>query len=239
MGKQRDLMSREMALRNLSETTKKAYLTSMKGFIGHYMKCPTTLGVSEIKSYMLYLKNGIKHGRKKNSSPKSINRHLGGILFYYHHVLNRQHYRSELPRMKTTKKVPVVFSVEEIRVMIDSLYNIQYKSIFMTLYSAGLRSSELQNLRPSDIDSERMVINIRNAKGGKDRQALLSPMLLKVLRTHWKLKPNTGTTWLFTPTRNPVDTENLDRRLSHTTVHYVLKVAAKAAGIKKKSILTH
>lgn len=105
----------------------------------------------------------------------------------------------------------------------------------MTLYTTGMRQSELRNLKVEDIDSSRMVIYIRNAKGMKDRQAALSPTLLACLRLYWRLfRVNFYySPFLFMPTKNPKGTR-YDKGLSHTSVGYIVTKAAQAAGIKKK-----
>ena len=104
----------------------------------------------------------------------------------------------------------------------------------MTLYSAGLRLGELRNLLPTDIDSKRMVIHIRDAKGGKARQALLSSILLQCLRTYWRLRTDKKPPWLFGPPDRHLNEKNINRKLSTTAIDYILKTAAKAAGIKRK-----
>ena len=138
------------------------------------------------------------------------------------------------PRMKIKQKLPIVFSEEEIKKMIDVLYNIKYRAIFMTMYSSGIRLSELTNLLPTDIDSKRMVLHIREGKGGKDRQALLSPLLLKCLRTYWRLRTDKKSPWLFGPPDKYLKSNNSNKKLSATTIVYILKTAAKAAGITRK-----
>lgn len=224
----------EMNLRGLSENTQTTYLRSMNMLIKHFKgKSPEKLHLDDIKQFVINVR---KYNGKKLSA-NSINRHLSAIKFFYRVVLNRKDYDEALPRHKTQKKIPIFFTQQEIRKMIDVLYNIKFKAIFMTLYSTGMRLSELRNLKPTDIDSKRMVINIRNGKGGKDRQVILSPNLLSVLRTYWRLNKDDKSTYLFAPSKNSVDPKNLNKPLTHTSIQYVLDVAAKAAGIKKKSIL--
>jgi len=114
-----------------------------------------------------------------------------------------------------------------------------WKAVVMTLYSSGIRHAELRNLKACDIDSKRMVINIRNGKGGQDRQSLLSPLTLKCLRTYWRLfrKGSVHTDYLFTPSKNSYNGV-LKKRLSHTAIGYIVSRVAEFAGIKKKSIRT-
>jgi integrase/recombinase XerD len=89
--------------------------------------------------------------------------------------------------MKTPKLSPTILSIEEVNSMIDILHNFFWKVVIMTLYTTGMRQTELRNLKITDIGSKRMVVYIKNAKGTKDRQAVLSPELLHCLRTYWKI----------------------------------------------------
>ena len=86
--------------------------------------------------------------------------------------------------------LPVVLSPEAVQWLIDSAENLMRRTIVMTLYSTGIRCSELCHLKVCDIDSERMVIHIHKGKGGRDRDVLLSPKLLDALREYWRwMKP--------------------------------------------------
>jgi integrase/recombinase XerD len=230
----RDRMIEEMQTRALNGTTQKEYLTSMLRFTEFYKKPPAKLGIEDIKAYQ-------RHLVKEEYAANSINRHLSAIRFFYRHVLNRHWYADALPRLKSPRKSPKILSQEEVALMIDSVHKVFYKAVIMTLYSAGLRHAELRGLQQYDIDSQRMVIHVRNGKGQRQRQALLSPITLKCLRTYWRLyRVNAPykSKWLFTPTKNSRN-GNFDKPLSHTAVGYILRTAAKAAGIKKKSIPTY
>lgn len=231
----RDQMNEEIEVRNLDGKTQSAYLRSMELFVEFHKKPPAKLDIAEIKTYQRYLL------KAKKLAPNSINRHLSGIRFFYRYVLGRYWYADCLPRVKQERKLPIILSEEEVAAMIDSIHKVLYKAVIMTTYSAGLRNAEVRNLKFSDIDSERMVIHVRNGKGNKDRQALLSPLTLKCLRTYWRLERINNpvkSDWLFMPTKNSYDGE-IKKSFSHTALDYIFKTAAKAAGIKKKSILTY
>lgn len=230
-------ITKELAVRNRSQQTVRAYLNAMDGLVSYFKKCPTDIGIPEIKDYLIHFKNENGIGRKVHRSANTVNRQRSGIMFYYRYVLKRYGISEEIPQMKGKRKLPIIFSPSEIQRMIDGLESILYKSVFVTLYSTGMRLAELQNLKPINIDSNRMIINIRNGKGGKDREALLSPILLKLLRAYWVSKPVKNSQWLFNPSKNPVN-GNLDKKISHTAVEYIVKKAARIARTKKKSILT-
>ena len=91
-----------------------------------------------------------------------------------------------MPRPKRERRLPVVLSREEVQRLFAVVKNLKHKALLMTAYDAGLRLSEILNLRIEDIDSGRMVIRIFQGKGKKDRYARLSPGLLKLLREYWR-----------------------------------------------------
>ncbi len=228
----RDRMIAEMEVRGLNEATKKQYLDDMEKFIEFYKnRPPMKIGVEDIKAYQLYL---IK---ERQLAPNSINKQLSVIRFFYRNVLGRHWYADALPRVKAPRTLPAVLSEEEVAAMIDSVHKVMWKAVIMTLYSSGIRHRELRHLKVRDIDSKRMCIHIRSGKGGKDRQALLSPTTLKCLRTYWRLcrvHNPVKSDWLFIPTKNSHGGE-LKKKLSHTAIGYILRKAGKLAGIKKKS----
>jgi integrase len=124
--------------------------------------------------------------------------------------------------------VPVVLSPEEVARLIDSAANLRHRSILMTLYSTGMRRSELCHLRPEDIDKERMVIRIRQGKGGKDREVPLSPKLLDQLRTYYRsLKRRNG--WMFPS----LQARRSDEPITDKVVWHACREATRRAGITK------
>ncbi len=131
------------------------------------------------------------------------------------------------PFPKVTRKVPVILSLGEVALLLDSLYNIKHRAMMMTAYAAGLRTSEVTHLKVSDIDSLRNQIVVRHgSKGGKERCVMLSPLLLACLREYWRLE-RPGKDWLFpgaTPGK-PIEPETL-RKVCHQAV--------EKANLKKK-----
>ena len=118
----------------------------------------------------------------------------------------------------------MVLSPAEVAALFQSTPNLKHRAILMTIYGAGLRVSELTNLRVTDIDSQRQIISIRQAKGHKDRQVMLSPRLLELLRTYWKsYRPKS---WLF-PGKTP------EHPITQTTVWHICKQACEAAHLAK------
>lgn len=130
----------------------------------------------------------------------------------------------EVKRPRKDKKLPVVLSKEDIAKILSSVDNIKHKAILMLVYSAGLRVGEVVKLKPDDIDSKRMLIHIKGAKGRKDRYTLLSETALEMLRKYWRdYKPDK---WLFEGSRD-------GRYLSTRTVQAIFEHARERAGAKK------
>jgi site-specific recombinase XerD len=142
-------------------------------------------------------------------------------------VLGREDMALAIPPRKTPRCLPEVFSKGELLALFGSLDNLKHKTILMTAYGCGLRVSEVISLKVGDIDSERMMVRIEQAKGAKDRYSILSPRLLGELRLYWlEYRPDPGG-WLF-PNRSTKE------KLSRATPQLIFKAAKERAGIKKK-----
>jgi len=228
--KRREDLKRELDIRGLDSKTKLVYTKALDLFIFYFNgKDPEQMGLEEIKLYQQHLL--IDQGY----APRTVNREICGIRFFYCHVLKMWWMREEVIKVKEPDHIPVLLSEAEIAKIIDSVHSVFYKAVIMLLYSTGMRQEELRSLKTTDVDSQRMLINVRDGKNGKDRQVFLSPMMLKVLRTYWRLfrlnqEPKTDI--LFVPTKNSHG--RLDKKLSHTAIGYMIDTAVEAAGIKKK-----
>jgi integrase/recombinase XerD len=221
----------EMELRALSPRTMSSYERSLKKFFDFYEgRDGKSLCIPEIKAYQLDLV-------KKNFSAHSINRHLTAVRVFYRWVHDRHHYdTTNMPRIRAPKKQPVILSRDEVRLMIDSVNKYFYKAVLMTLYSTGLRAAEVRGIKVTDIDRGRMVITVKQGKGKKDRQALLSPVTLEYLEEYWRrdrIPRSQKSDYLFMPSKNPKSYE-LNKHMPHTALGYIVGVAVKAAGIKKR-----
>jgi site-specific recombinase XerD len=160
--------------------------------------------------------------RKISSSYQ--NQAINAIKFYYERVLGgeRKVYLIERPREEKT--LPIVLNETEISDILKAAENLKHKAILMTCYSAGLRLSELINLKLKDIDSERMQIHIAQGKGKKDRYSILSPKLLILLRDYFtKYQPKI---WLFEG--------QTAGQYSTRSIQAIMRDATFKAGIKKK-----
>jgi site-specific recombinase XerD len=167
-----------------------------------------------------YLQKLIQEGKSNSYVNLSIN----SIKFFYEivHGMPNRFYSVERPRK--IKQLPEVLSKEEIVKIINNTNNIKHKCIVGLLYSSGLRRSELLNLNVTDIDSKRMVVIVKNAKGNKDRISVLSPSILKDLQKYYKeYRPKK---YLFEGQKGG--------KYSVTSVLNIISAAAKKAGIHKK-----
>lgn len=201
-----------------SDNTQRVYCNYFNDFLTYFDEDDLeTLSVEKINNYILDLI------RSRNISPSQQNQRINAIKFYYEKILGKDKQYYALHRPRKEHRLPKVLSKNEIKKILTATNNIKHKCILMLLYSAGLRRSELLNLTPSNIDSERMIIHILGAKGRKDRISLLSEDLLKLLREYYKIyKPEK---YLF---------EGQQRgKYSPTSVANILKKSAKLADIKK------
>ncbi|MDP9230096.1 MAG: tyrosine-type recombinase/integrase [Bacteroidota bacterium] len=139
-------------------------------------------------------------------------------------MLKRQKEFYDLPRAQKPQQLPSVFAEEEVKQLILATENLKHRSMLCLAYAGGLRVSEIVNVKLTDVDSKRMVITLRQAKGKKDRQVMLSEKLLLLLREYFKeFKPKH---WLF-------EGQSGDQ-YSTRSVQEVIQQAKKKAGIKKK-----
>ena len=202
-----------------SESTIKSYLAYFKDFM-HYFTNRELLSIekSEINGYILHL---ISH---HNISESQQNQRINAIKFYYEKVLglNKEYYNIERPRQKQV--LPNVLSESEIVRIIEAIENIKHKAIIATIYSSGLRRSELYNLRKQDVDFDKNIIFIRGAKGKKDRISILSETNALLLKMYLqKYYPNY---WMF---------EGPERKqYSASSIGRILHEGAKKAGIMKR-----
>jgi len=173
-----------------SQNTIKTYVSYMSSFMDEFNnRNPGSVTTQEINEYILKLI------RTKGISSSQQNQRINAIKFYFEQVLGRKKAYYQLDRPKKDKRLPKILTVEEVELILKHCENLKHKCILMTLYSGGLRRSELINLKITDIDSQRMLIRITNSKGNKDRNTLLSEKLLKLLRDYYRYhKPKI---WLF------------------------------------------
>jgi site-specific recombinase XerD len=194
MGKFQDLMDRELRIRGLAENTRRSYLESMRGLVRHFMRPPDQITAEDVKQYQLFLT------RDKRVTWSTFNVRVCAIRFFYRHALRVPWDVEHIPYQRTGRRLPVVLSGEEVVALLEAATNLKHRAILMTLYAAGLRTSEAVRLKPADIDSQRMMIRVAQGKARKDRYVMLSDTLLETLRRYWRERRPTP--WLF-PGQDP------------------------------------
>ncbi len=180
MSELREKMKMDMELRGYSQRTIKNYIGHVSRFAKFYNKSPDLLEENEIRDYLHYCI------MEKKLSEGTVNYINASLKFFYTKTLNRYWNIDKIARVKEPRKLPAVLSPEEVKSIFDVTENLKHKAILMTVYSAGLRVSEVCNLKITDIDSKNMQILIREGKGKKDRYSLLSKANLEILREYWK-----------------------------------------------------
>jgi integrase/recombinase XerD len=201
-----------------SESTVRNYCSALKEFINFNKgKEIDQLKPEDIEKFLLYITED------RNVSISYHNISICAIKFYYERVLQRAQVTYQINRPRREKILPEVLGEDDIRRLLSVVDNLKHKCILMTIYSGGLRLSEVVGLRISDIDSGRMMIFIKGAKGNKDRYTILSKELLKWLREYYKKeKP---VIWLFEGITGG--------QYSMRSVQNIMKDAVRKAGIKK------
>jgi site-specific recombinase XerD len=184
MGTIRDRMDGDLRLRALSEVTRCEYLRCAHQFVAHYRVSPEFLGAEDVRRYLLHLVDDLHFG------PANLKLHIAAIKFLYNVTLTLPHVVADVKFPKVPRKLLDIPTPTEVAAVLHELQSPVYRTLLACAYAAGLRVSEACNLCVGDIDSKRMVLIVRNAKGGRDRYAVLSPVLLDILRTYYRdLRP--------------------------------------------------
>lgn len=179
----------KLMLKRYSPNTVKLYKQALTGFLhAHKETPPTEISETQIKDF---LKEGITRKKWQESTQ---NGYVNAIKFYYEKVLGREKKIYDI-RARKAEKLPGVLSQEEVKLLFKSVENLKHKTILLLIYSAGLRVSELTNLRKDDLRMDRMQIFIKAGKGKKDRYSILSQRFIPHLQQY--LKEYKPSYWLF------------------------------------------
>jgi integrase/recombinase XerD len=211
-------MIEDMTVRGFGEKTQGDYIRHVKNFTIFLGRSPDTAAAEDLRAYQL-------HQRERNVQPPTMNSAVAALRFFFTTTCGQPEMARHLRLVKQPQKLPVVLTPEEVALLIESAPGPKYKAALAVAYGAGLRVSEVSNLKVSDIDSERMVLRIEQGKGKKDRNGMLSPRLLELLREWWLV--GQPTTWLFA---------GRDRLLPITPrqLYRVVRDTAAAVGIHKR-----
>lgn len=171
------ICERKFKLLNYSRRTKEIYLHYINEFLIKQNKSCLHLNSNDFQNYI------DNYFFKSTSQQNQI---ISSIKFLYKNVLNKKYNKVKFKRPRKERSLPRIIDQRFIKAKLSKIKNIKHKSILSLAYSAGLRVSEIINLKISDIDSKRMLIHIKNAKGRKDRFVPLSQNILQLLREYYK-----------------------------------------------------
>jgi site-specific recombinase XerD len=187
------MMHEELERRNYAPRTIECYIQTVEHFSRYFKRPPDQLGPEHIRQYQTALFS------KWKLAPNTVAQRLAALRFFYVKTLRKPWsvIETPYPRRRRVEHLPMVLSQEEVARLIDSALTPFHRILLMTLYAAGMRRAELTGLKVSDVDSKRMVIHIRGGKGRKDRDVMLSPVLLAALREYWRVLKHKPADWLF------------------------------------------
>jgi site-specific recombinase XerD len=211
----------DLQLRGLSPRTQDSYVRVVRQLAEHYGKSPDVLTEEELRQYLLYLKN------EKHAARNTCTLALCSLKFFYQQTLKRDWPVLDFVRPAREKKLPVVFSVEEVQQILGCVRKARYRACLSTIYACGLRLLEGVQLPVADVDGARMVIHVRHGKGGQDRYVPLPRRTLELLREYWS--SHRDPVWLFpgmTPGGGP---------MCATGVQRAFKAALAESGVHKQA----
>ena len=186
-------MIEDMTIRKFAPKTQHDYVQRVKNFAAFLGRSPDTASFEDVRRYQLHL-------AASGVGVPTINQTVSTLRFFFRVTLRRHEIVEHTHVIHEPRKLPVVLSPEEVARLLDAAPGLKYKAALSVAYGAGLRAAEVVSLKVTDIDSQRMIIRVEQGKGGKDRNVMLSPSLLDLLRAWWKAARPQG--WLF-PGRDP------------------------------------
>jgi integrase/recombinase XerD len=215
-------LQRHLRLKAYSESTMRTYIAELTQFLQAIKGVSAESFTSErIKDYLSYCFYHLK------LSENTMHSRINALKFYFEQVLKKEKFFFEIPRPKKPMQLPKLLNETELARLFNALSNKKHKAMLFTAYSAGLRVSEIVNLKLADIDSKRMQIFVQRAKGKKDRYVNLSPVLLDILRKYIKEYSPRPKLYLF-------ESEQTGTAYPTRTVQQIFGNAKTKAGIQKE-----
>lgn len=215
-------MSEDMRLRDFRERTQEAYLLAVRQFLDKVKREPEAVTDEDVRAYFLFLRE------ERRMAPSTINVAVHGLRFFFIHTLHRDWPVFDLLRVNNPRKLPVVLGRDEVRAVLSAIRYPVRRMALMTIYALGLRLNEGLHLQSGHIDGGRLLVWVRDGKGGKDRAVPLPRPLLERLRHYWKHeRPPTQSTYLF------VSREG--QPIHETTLQKTFSAARKDAKCEKQA----
>ena len=210
----------DMQLRNFAPGTQRSYVHYVAEFARYFGRSPEHLDLEAVRQYQLYLLG------ERALSTSSINTFTSAISFLYLVTLEMPWSKQDFARTRVEEKLPVVPSADEVRRLFEHVPGIKNRAALMLCFGAGLRVSEAVNVKISHVDSSRMLLRVEHGKGAKDRYTTLSPALLEILRTYYRIVRPAGE-FLFPSWRH-------DRHISSGILQRACSEACQLAGLSKR-----
>lgn len=220
----RQRMIDDMAMRKLNESTQTTYIRAVKRFTQFFGQAPDLASPEDLRRFQMHL---VEQG----VSSTTINATITGLRFFFEVTLDRHQALKKMSPVRAPQKLPTVLTADEVARLLSAAPNLKARAALSVAYGAGLRASEVVHLKMTDIDSQRMILRVEQGKGLRDRNAMLSPALLRLLRSWWREGHQLGKMllggWLF-PGMNPVNP------LSTRQLNRFMKLACEEAGLDKR-----
>jgi integrase/recombinase XerD len=222
----RQRMIEDMNARKLCAGTQRGHIRGCKRFAAFLKRSPDTATAEDIRRFQLHL-------AEASLSICTRNQIMTGLRFLFRVTLRRPDLAAEIYHLREPQKIPLVMSQDETRRLLAVAGNLKVRMLLSLGYGCGLRAGEVVRLKVKHIDSAQKIIRVEQSKGRKDRNVMLSPETLDLLRQWWKVRPSrhdAGTIreerWLFPGNRS-------GKTMSTRQLNRLFHEAADAAGIKK------
>lgn len=243
MGRFRNAMSREMALRGYAPKTQSAYLLRMRRLVRHFGRPPDALSEDEVMDYFRSLAS-------EEVSTSTFNQSLAAARVFFGGVLKRDWQINTLKYHKAPRRLPQVLSREEVKRLLEATESIRERALFELAYGAGLRINEAIHLRVGDIDGSRMMIRIHRGKGDKDRYVPLPEVVLRTLREHYRqerprdylfpspTKPDSPihSSWIQRCFQYAVRRAQIEKRATYHTLRHCFATHQLEAGVNPNTL---
>ena len=220
----RQRMEEDMRMRKLAPKTQEAYIRAVRRFAKYLGRSPDTATAEDLRLFQLHLVD-------EGISAITLNATITGLKFLFDVTMGHGDVLAKMQSVRVPHKIPVILNKQEVSRLIACAGNLKHQTALAVAYGTGLRVSEVLALKVSDIDSQRMTLRVEQGKGGKDRYAMISPILLERLRVWWRVARAQGKMlnggWLF-PGLDPIDP------LSAKQLNRAIHEAATLAKIDKR-----
>ena len=219
----RQRMIEDMRIKGMGDKAQKAHIRALKDFTTFLDRSPDTATPDDLRAYQLHMADA-------GVTPSTYNARIVALRFFFSMTCGREEMKRFMQFRREPRKLPIVLSIEEISALLAAAPGpgLKYRAALSIGYGGGLRASEVTHLKVRDIDSDRMLIHVERGKGGKDRDVMLSPSLLDLLRNYWREARPQG--WLF-PGQSRVDP------ISSRQLNRAFTSAKRMAGVKKPATL--